>query len=372
MNLFDFKIDINNFSIIDGLLHGKEVQLIAPRRQGVVWTDTNLIFRSSLWDKNTGEPISLGFKKFFNYGEANDIYPYPSACEKAEILEKVDGSLLIVSNINGEPYIRTRGSLKVGIDSFSIDKEILDSKYPLWASSIPEGQSYLYEYISPNNINILSYKDVDIKLLGVINHDDYSMFSQGLVDACARLNGVPRPTKYDRDHESLDDFVKYVSSERGIEGFCIYFNGGQYIRKVKTSEYVHIHSIMSGLASNKNFIKFYINLGRPNSFDAFKMAFIDQYDFECLMVYESKIHKLIEINNILNLEITEVQNKINEWIKNLSLNVNENDSRKKIALAIKNYWDDNIAMQKIAFTALDNKNFNTVIENILYDRFDQI
>ena len=92
------------------ILNGETVSLVQPIHIGGKWTLTNKIFRSSVWDSN-GELISAGFPKFTNWGEAPDIFPLPDSLRNATIVEKIDGSLLVVSKWKGHYILRTRGTV---------------------------------------------------------------------------------------------------------------------------------------------------------------------------------------------------------------------------------------------------------------------
>ena len=95
---------------------GDECVLIIPNHIGVKWTKQNLMFRSSIWKINSEAdwtPVSLSFKKFFNWDEQPDLDYTPfslAANGGCQILEKCDGSTLIVSKYKGELIIRTRGT----------------------------------------------------------------------------------------------------------------------------------------------------------------------------------------------------------------------------------------------------------------------
>jgi hypothetical protein len=83
--------------------------LVNPVDMGCQWDSSNLIFRSSVWDSE-GNLVSAGFKKFFNLFEKPELSPGVEELSDAEIIEKIDGSCLIISRYKDRLIIRTRGT----------------------------------------------------------------------------------------------------------------------------------------------------------------------------------------------------------------------------------------------------------------------
>ena len=102
-------INLEQFNVKDCVIGGDECFLVTPKDMGVEWTDENKIFRSSIWRKSDMYPISLGYRKFMNYGEKPEFEPFEF--KKATAIRKIDGSCLIVSRYKGELIIRTRGTI---------------------------------------------------------------------------------------------------------------------------------------------------------------------------------------------------------------------------------------------------------------------
>ena len=100
--------DLNEFTIIDGYYGGVPASLIIPNEIGVKFTQTNKIFRSSIWSKQ-GELLSASFPKFTNFGENPENFPVPSTLLNTNILDKIDGSTHIFD------FIKIRCSLEFSI-----------------------------------------------------------------------------------------------------------------------------------------------------------------------------------------------------------------------------------------------------------------
>jgi hypothetical protein len=101
-------IDKESFMVHQHFVGEHECFLVQPIHFGAVWTKGNLIYRSSLWDKD-GNPVSLSFPKFFNWDEKPDIFPAPSDLKNAKLMEKLDGccdgDTVLITN-QGEKTIR--------------------------------------------------------------------------------------------------------------------------------------------------------------------------------------------------------------------------------------------------------------------------
>ena len=80
---------------------------------GGKWDDITLNCRGLVLDDG-GNVIAKPFPKFFNYeehiAEESKLPPIPN--ENFEVYEKMDGSLGIVFNYDGEWYMATRGSFQ--------------------------------------------------------------------------------------------------------------------------------------------------------------------------------------------------------------------------------------------------------------------
>lgn len=244
------------------VIGGDKCYLIFPQHIGVKWTADNLIFRSSIWNE-VGQPVSLGFKKFFNYGEGGHIVPDPTDYF-GDVVEKIDGSLLIVSKYNRETIIRTRGT----VDATTLDNgsEIgyLKSMYPRAFENgfiHSEVFTFLYEWVSPINKIVLDYgPNPDLYLVGIVNHIDYTYWEQDRLDAMAKHLNIRRPKYY--SFNSILDLFQSVKALKGVEGVCYYFNNGQEIKKIKCDDYLAKHAFKSNV-SYENIIDLFIQLDYP-------------------------------------------------------------------------------------------------------------
>lgn len=260
-------IDRSQFMVHEHMVNGEMLYLVQPQHIGATWNRQNKIFRSSVWN-TLGELVSAGFPKFVNWGESPEVFPFPTSLKGTTVVEKVDGSLLVVSKYKGNYILRTRGT----VDATKMDngyeleifKEtilpILDRRQlhiDTW------DYSYLFEWTSPVNKIVLNYGDIpNWILVGGIKHKDYSLWSQVGLDNAAYDYGWERPATY--TFSSIENLMVEIDQWKGKEGVCVYFNNDQSILKVKSPWYLVRHHMKSELSSLEKTMDFWFLSGKPD------------------------------------------------------------------------------------------------------------
>jgi hypothetical protein len=297
------QIDTESFYVNSHVVAGETLYLVHPKNMGVKWTKDNLIFRSSVWNEQ-GELVSAGFKKFVNWGEKPDLFPPPTHLGGCELIEKVDGSTLIVSKYKGELIIRTRGCMTPHeMEKSGYEIEMLKFKYPHVFIEDTDiiailGQietwpfSYIYEWTSPANKIVINYGDEpELHLIGIVDHENYSYFSQSVLDQTAEAFQVKRPRSFNFD--SVGQMLKAIEELKGQEGLCVYFNKGQDILKVKSAWYLTLHKLKSELSSIEKVIDLWLILERP-TFNVFYNYICEHFDFELAETSKGLISKVCD------------------------------------------------------------------------------
>jgi len=273
-------IDETQFDVVPHLLCGETVYLVTPKRMGVNWNQSNKIFRSSVWN-SSGELISASFFKFVNWGEKPEVFPVPHSLHGATIVEKLDGSLLIVSKYKGEFIIRTRGT----VDATKLDNgheiELFKSKHSLVLNhdmSETWDHSVLFEWTTPTNRIVIDYgTEPEWKLIGLIYHDDYSLAGQDTLDFVANKLNLRRPETF--TFRSTEELISSVEQWKGKEGVCVYSKAGQEIHKVKGFEYLKLHYFKSN-ATFENTVDLFFEFGMP-TYQEFQTKLVEHFDWEC-------------------------------------------------------------------------------------------
>lgn len=194
-----------------------------------LWDETTLNSRGTIVDSDYNI-VGRTFPKFFNYEE--HIGPLPTG--PFSVTDKMDGSLIILSNYQGRWVISTRGSFVS--DQVSMAENIISEKHSL--SGLDPEFSYLFELIHPANRIVVDYGGIsDLYFLssyhtregwesleapkGFVSTAEYGMFASS--------------------DNALD--LKYMVAE-GKEGFVLRWNTGLRL-KIKSHEYVRLHKLMT-------------------------------------------------------------------------------------------------------------------------------
>ena len=296
INLGD--IDKEQFYVNEHKIGDEVVFLVTPKEMGCEWSQENKIFRSSVWNSK-GELISASFPKFVNYGEKPEVFPVPTSLNNTTIVEKVDGSTLIVSKYKGQFIKRTRGSMDATqMEKNGFEIELLMDKYPTitkggtaFYNSYDDDWSFslIFEWVSPINKIVLSYNEADIKLIGIIDHHDYSLWTQVALNGASKQLGVSRPKTY--TFNTITDLITTVQSWVNLEGVCWYHSNGQSIHKIKSYQYLKCHAFKSNLSIN-NTMEMWFELNKPD-YDGFMKLVTDKFDWECAKMVEENIKKIL-------------------------------------------------------------------------------
>ena len=165
--------------------------LVVPAARKQRWNNDELHLRSLLCTPN-GEIVCAGLPKFFDIAEpqedATSLLPsLQNQMHNSEIKtylpEKVDGTLLIRTVIDGQVCFRTRGSHQLGRLSSSV-LSLIESKYPnlldpsidIENVGLPEGKaSLLMEFVDPSKPIIVQYSEAMIKGIGIMKLSSHQL-----------------------------------------------------------------------------------------------------------------------------------------------------------------------------------------------------
>ena len=342
------KLDLSQFMAHHHMVAGEVVMLVQPQHIGTKWTQDNKHLRSSVWN-GEGELISAGLPKFTNWGENPDNFPVPSSLKNCTVMEKLDGSLLIVSKYKGQYILRTRGT----VDAFTmangheleIFKNTILSKLSHIYTSDTWNYSWLFEWVSPINKIVLNYGDEpDWHLVGVINHDDYSLANQFSLDKYATNLELKRPATY--TFSSVQDLLKDVDQWRGKEGVVVYSKNDQMLHKVKGAWYLALHHMKSELSNIEKVLDVWLEQGMPD-YQTFYNYIFTTFDFELAEQIKGTISRIVDGKKEVNKIVDGMNNFVNNRLRSLP-------SRKEQAqLVISSYGETNRAA--FVFKLLDGK-----------------
>jgi RNA ligase len=225
------------------------------------WDDVTLQCRGVITDNATGKVLVRPFKKFFNYeelvGNKWKESQLPPMSDYVYIQEKLDGSLGILFNYEGEWIMATRGSF---VSEQAIKGlEILKSKYNL--DSWLKHYGYLVEIIYPENRIVVDYgKKERVVFLSVVMNESYEWgpFDDSeqhwtISRSIFKMNGVKKEdvVRTEQHFNFSDDLYKSLKekNENNKEGFVIRFHPGNFRIKIKFEEYVRLHKIITQVST---------------------------------------------------------------------------------------------------------------------------
>ena len=302
-------LDKEQFKIREIVVADEDCYLITPNSIGAKWNKENIIFRSAIITKNF-EPVSIGYKKFVNWLESPDLDPAPKSLNGCSVVDKLDGSALYFSLYKNNLIVRTRGTydaraLETGdeIDGLLMKNHRIAAWLRLAADKNGTAPyTILTEWYSPRNIIVLRYgEEPRLWLTNIVNHSDYSYTKQPDLDVLAIDLGLERPATYYFD--SIEDMLKIGQELTGKEGYCVYYNDYQSIRKHKAIRYLALHKLKSELSSSEKVLDLWLELNRPGYKDFYDYV-STTFDFEIAEQIRGDISKICdaakEMRNILD------------------------------------------------------------------------
>ena len=346
------KIDIDKVDRTQFMVHhfhslnGEIVHLIQPQHIGTKWTQDNKHMRSVVVNYE-GEVISASFPKFTNWGENPEHFPVPNSLKNTTVVEKLDGSTLIVSKYNGQYILRTRGTVDASTmangHELELFKDTILSK--LQDNNDTWNYSVLFEWLSPRNVIVLRYSDEPMwKLIGFIDHTDYSLATQDVLDVMAKKYDLLRPEIY--TFTDITDMLQIVDKWQDREGVCLYSKNGQTIHKIKASKYLLLHHLKSELSSLEKIMDVWLDQGMPD-YNTFYNYIVTTFDFELAEQIKGTISRIVDGKKEVNKIVDGMNSFVNNRLRSLP-------TRKEQAqLVISSYGETNRAA--FVFKLLDGK-----------------
>lgn len=292
------------FNFKDCVIAGDECVLVTPKDMGVDWNEDNKYFRSSIWRKSDMFPVSLGFRKFMNYGEKPTFEPLPVRGAFYAVT-KVDGSCLIVSMYKGELIVRTRGTVDATNLANGHEIELLKNKYPLvFDNPLLRGENFtfLFEWTTPSNRIVLKEsEEPTLWLIGMVHHRLYTYVHQANLDHYAKYLGVERPKAFEVNIDGdIEKLKKKIEPLRDIEGVVIYNDEpnsvlfrGQTLKKIKTLRYLELHRVFTGVKSVNHLFDLYVEYGKLPR-EEFEAKLSTDFDWELVVALKPLTDELYE------------------------------------------------------------------------------
>jgi RNA ligase len=261
--VMEISLEILNKYHEEGLLY-KQVHPTLPL---TIWNYAEKVQYEGLWDEvttscrglitdNVGKIVVQPFKKFFNYEELVGKGVIPEKGDYVYVQEKMDGSLGILFNYDGEWIMATRGSFTS--EQAVMGLEIVKEKYFL--DSWMQEYAYLLEIIYPENRIVVNYGVEKVTFLSAVLNGTYKWNSTDDTELhwstslmIFKSNGIHESdvVKTEQHFNFSDELYKSLKekNETNKEGFVLRFQPGNFRMKIKFEEYVRLHKIMTNLST---------------------------------------------------------------------------------------------------------------------------
>jgi hypothetical protein len=203
------------------------------------WDDITLICRALVTDF-AGNIVAKSFPKFFNYEEIGEDYVHLDAdinTDEYTLYEKIDGSLCLLFNYNGEWIFCSRGSFSS--EQAIIGKKILD-KY-VYYNKLDKSITYNFEIIYPENRIVVNYNGLEnIIFLAAFKGIEEVELDEGYIKSL----GLEKCLTY---HEKT---LQTVLGEniKNMEGYILKFKRTGERIKIKYENYKRLHKQMSNIS----------------------------------------------------------------------------------------------------------------------------
>ena len=288
--------------------------------------------RGLVLEKDTWRIVARGFKRFYNYGEGEDLQAPFNWDTPITTTEKLDGSLILIYNYNDTWRSNTRGSFGGGIlpHGEATFGELVVEAMGMPIDEFMEGNStdftFTCELTSPWNKVVRRYTETKLRLLSV------SLGTHEFTD----IEGSHKfeiVESYDlNSYKEISNFIdEQALKDPTFEGFVVRDMDGNR-KKIKSATYVTLHHLMGGEVMTP---KRAINL-------------IDSGEVEEVSTYYPEFDEFVE----------NIQNKLKDALNYLRTqwsSINHEKDRKEFAKLVmqREPWS-----KKVMFQAYDQMNKN--------------
>jgi len=300
-----------------------KVFLINPSVNKHKWTKGEIHLRSLLVQED-GTILCSGFPKFKNYGEDSEddaLIEVAIQNQTAYITEKMDGSLLIRTVINGEVCFRTRGCHNIADEMQNDIMQLINEKYPaLLNKDYYNDSTVLMEYVSPKNQIVLQYVESQLYALGIMTYEDHlPRFASNsyVVDQLHFIFGLEKVKVEKANTINMIDIISQVRGRLDSEGIVIwgYSDDDNYhpniMIKVKAEEYLRIHALKFNLSNTAiNYILYKNKI--TNDVDMHNYFSNLGLDWETITVVKERFSVFKERMEFITSKFNEIANLIKE------------------------------------------------------------
>ena len=332
----------------DGLLY-KQTHPTLPL---TIWNYTPQVQYTDIWDTitlqcrglvtdNNGNVVARPLKKFFNIEEGKH-----TPTSEFEIYEKMDGSLGIMFEYNGQMVCSTRGSFTSDQSKWMTNFAIKNN----YQNLIVSGSTYLFEIIYPENRIVVDYQGQErLVLIGIINAETGEEVPYE--DIFEKFDIVKR-------YDGIKDYTKLKSLiDNNAEGFVIRFSNGDRM-KIKGEEYLRLHKIMTNVSTTG----IWEMLSNGDNVNELLKDVPDEF--------YKKIQNYVRDLKYNYVQISEMAGKLHDGFRYGKYNdVDPEPTKKEFAEFV---FKQQKVLHPVMFAMWDKKKYDKIIWNILKPEFEKL
>jgi RNA ligase len=304
------------------------------------WTDITLQCRGLVTDNN-GNVVARPLKKFFNIEEGKH-----TPTSEFEVYDKMDGSLGIMFEYNGQMVCATRGSFTSDQSKWMTNFAIKNN----YQNLIVSGSTYLFEIIYPENRIVVDYQGQErLVLLGIINAETGEEVPYE--DIFEKFDIVKR-------YDGIKDYTKLKSLiDNNAEGFVIRFSNGDRM-KIKGEEYLRLHKIMTNVSTTG----IWEMLSNGDNVNELLKDVPDEF--------YKKIQNYVRDLKYNYVQISEMAGKLHDGFRYGKYNdVDPEPTKKEFAEFV---FKQQKVLHPVMFAMWDKKKYDKIIWNILKPEFEKL
>jgi len=292
--------------------------------------------RGIAFSNKTGEVSSRPFHKFFNFGEQPETELFSINRLKTNFTCEVkwDGSMVrpialdyTFVNDNGDQFIDYVMATRAGITDHSINasKYVTEAINQFILYRLLVGQTPIFEFIGPDNINVLHYPKNELRLLAVRDN---------VTGEYVRRENILE-MEYLPPMEFSVDFIQDTRKESGVEGYVLVTADGQHRMKVKTDDYCMMHRAKDQASTERAVLEVFFS-GQWDDFfaclpEGYRKQFLSQY-IERVQVGIDQAYAVIKF-----IASYSGPNKLNR--KEFALHVNNDEYTKRASSILFKLYD---------------------------------
>jgi len=246
-SLADLKADYGiNSNVYEPLVVLDYSQIDSPKMHPIVMECRGLILELNTW-----QVICYPFRRFFNYGEAQEItgtFDFKSATG----IEKIDGSLISLFHYDYKWYMSTRGkinnSVLIPLSNLTFKELFYETtkRYDRFWDTIDSAYTYIFELVSPENRVVTRYSERGLYLIAM--REKFSLWELSDIQIREWSNKLRVPQPKLVNFSSIQDLMKLAKSLQALEEGFVAVDYSKYDEdgisfkrvKVKNPSYVAI------------------------------------------------------------------------------------------------------------------------------------